>query len=79
MSGEDGHGDVGQAVLDQLDIEQYQDLILSVIRLVLQKKDTIVFEDKVIVDLAMSIWISCIVFNQDLLQRIYEVKRDDGA
>lgn len=38
----------------------------------LSRKDVLGIDDKSIVDLAMSIWISCIVFNQEILQSLYK-------
>jgi len=60
-------GATGDTLLQSIDIAAFQDLILQVIKLVLTKKEAIMHEDKAIIELAMSIWISCIVFNQDLL------------
>lgn len=40
--------------------------------MILKKKEKLTLDDKVIVDQALSLWISVIVYNSDLLNYIYE-------
>jgi hypothetical protein len=43
------------------------------VKLILRKKETIIMVDeRTIVEQAIGIWISCIVFNQGLLQLVYD-------
>jgi hypothetical protein len=60
-------GESGDELLRQLDLVTFQEQILQIVKQVLTKKDQISYEEKQIIDLAMSTWISCIVYNPTLL------------
>ena len=59
-------GETGNLVLNQMDYEGLQSRIIEVISHTLAKKDSMVFEDKVIIDNSLNLWVGCLQHHIDL-------------
>lgn len=64
-------GETGEALLHQVDLRDLQRDLFQVMEIIMQKKE-FVYDDRAIVDTAINIWISAIVYKQDLLQVIFD-------
>lgn len=60
-------GPLGMEVLDSVDYPALQAKVLGVIQQVLQK-DTLVFDDKLIINNALSLWVGCLLHENGLIK-----------
>jgi hypothetical protein len=51
---------------------------LQIIAQVLEK-EAMIFEDKLIVENALSLWVSCILHKNELINEFYQFKGEDGS
>jgi len=65
-------GETGMHILNSIDFKAFQEQVLKIILIVLKRQERLLTDDKVIVDQALSLWISVIIYNSDLLQFIYD-------
>jgi len=65
-------GELGKEILNQIDFKQFQKQLLSILQLVLQKGSAIMSSDRSIIDQGLSLWMSCLVFNPELLEEVYK-------
>jgi hypothetical protein len=64
-------GGLGARLVAEVDLKNFQNQLLQIIALVLQKKDSLLLDDRLIIDQALGIWISCIVSEPSLLQELF--------
>lgn len=71
-------GATGDKLLASFDLFQFQDVLLSVLSVILYKKENNMFDEKQIVDQALFIWVFLVIFNPQLLPRLYDERPDSG-
>jgi hypothetical protein len=54
-------GEVGDRILSEFDLFKFQDIILSILRIVLSKKETLSFDEAKVAELALGIWVALVV------------------
>jgi len=64
-------GEPGERLLKNLDFKDIQNDLFQIMEIIMSKKE-FVYDDRAIVESAINLWISAIVFNQDLLQVIFD-------
>jgi hypothetical protein len=63
-------GPIGESIISQIDYKQLQHKILTVISQILTK-ETMIFEDKLIIENALSLLVGCILHKNELLSDLY--------
>ena len=63
-------GEVGTKILLSVDFKALQNELLSIIQLIVKKKD-LSYDEKQVIESAMNLWISAVIYNQDLIQVIF--------
>ncbi len=63
-------GPIGEEIIEQIDYKAIQAKLLTVISQVL-RKSKMIFEDKLIVENALSLWVGCILHKNELLNDFY--------
>ena len=66
-------GEVGINLLDSIDFSMLQQALLSVIAAVLAKTNFL-FEDKLVIENALNLWIGCILYKPDLFDGFLSYK-----
>ncbi len=64
-------GEIGSKILTSVDFKSLQNELLSIIQLIVKKKD-LSYDEKQVIESAMNLWISAVIFNQDLIQVIFD-------
>jgi hypothetical protein len=72
-------GPIGEEIISQIDYKQLQQKILNLIQQILTSRRSkhMSFEDKLIVENALSLWVGCILHKNELLNDFYEFQSDD--
>lgn len=72
-------GDIGESIISQINYKQLQQKILTLISQVLSNSRTssLTFEDKLIVENALSLWVGCLLHNNSLLNDFYAFNAED--
>lgn len=64
-------GEVGSKILGSVDFKSLQNELLSIIQLIVKKKE-LSYDEKQVIESAMNLWISAVIYNQDLIQVIFD-------
>ena len=64
-------GEIGSKILTSVDFKSLQNELLSIIQLIVKKKD-LSYDEKQVIESAMNLWISAVIYNQDLIQVIFD-------
>ena len=64
-------GATGERLLRDLDFGDLQNDLFQILEVIMTKKE-FVYDDRAIMESATNLWISAIVFNQELLQVIFD-------
>lgn len=64
-------GTTGERLLRDLDFGDLQNDLFQILEVIMTKKE-FVYDDRAIMESATNLWISAIVFNQELLQVIFD-------
>lgn len=64
-------GATGERLLQDLDFRDLQNDLFQILEVIMTKKE-FVYDDRAIMESATNLWISAIVFNQELLQVIFD-------
>lgn len=63
-------GEIGQQIFRSLNFEKFQELVIHVVMLILNKGKYLGQDDRTIIDNSFSLWISVIVFNPELFTQL---------
>lgn len=55
-------GEVGAKIMSLVDFKSLQSELLSIIQLIVKKKD-LPYDEKQVIESAMNLWISCVIYN----------------
>ena len=64
-------GEVGDKILSSVDFKDLQSELLLIIKLIVQKKD-LSWDEKQVIESALNLWISAVIYNQELIQVIFD-------
>lgn len=71
-------GQLGKEIIESIDYKTLQSKILRIIAEILTK-DKMIFEDKLIIENALSLWVGCIIHNNSLFGEFYFFKGDENS
>jgi hypothetical protein len=71
-------GPLGEEIIESIDYKRLQSKILIIIAQVLAKEHMI-FEDRLIIENALSLWVGCVLHKNELFNEFYEFKGEDGS
>jgi hypothetical protein len=72
------HGPIGEEIIETIDYKLLQAKILRTIEQILLKKE-LIFEDKLIIENALSLWVGCVLHKNELFNEFYEFNGVDGS
>lgn len=70
-------GDIAEQLIQAVDFNQLQNIILSTTASLLEKQGDLTFNEKMIVENALSLWLGCILHNPEIIPEFYAFKSEN--